>query len=347
MKNKAGLKIMGVVMLAVLLCLLFLRRQPNQIGNSNQRNDSVVMLEMKTNKLDTTESLAVRQSISSSETPVEILKEAQARTERMKRDSDKEVAMWQGAILYFGKVVDESNQPISGVQVSYSASAMDEFRQEIQNTGTVSTDVRGIFKIDGVKGVGAIFQLTHPNYYPYPENPTGFDKRSLPKDGIVEDSEAHARIFRMHSKGNPVSLISRSGGFHAPNNGAIANYPFRGNTRAEILGQLQIQSWNGLRSDTNPYDWKVQLTMPEGGIVESTNYFDFVAPETGYSQGLEFQVGGSEMARKQYFLKVPSGYIRFKLEVIMGKDMFVSGDYYFNPDGSRNLEPSQEIRPAQ
>ena len=151
----------------------------------------------------------------------------------------------------------------------------------------------------------------------------------------MPNTEDTALVFRMHSKGHPVPLIFRSGGFHAPNDGSIANFPLRGNTRAEILGQLQVQGWSGIRSDTNPYDWKVQLTMPEGGIIESTNYFDFLAPETGYSESVDFQVSGSEMARKQYFLKLPSGYVRFKLEVIMGKDMFVSGDYYYNPEVHR------------
>jgi hypothetical protein len=271
----------------------------------------------------------------------------QTRAEQAKQDDERLITLAQSPLIYYGKVVDESNQPIANVQVSYTANAVDESRQEVFNKGTVTSDERGLFKIDGINGIGLMLQISHPNYYPYPENSTGFDKRSIPRIGYFSDSEEKAELFRMHSKGHPVPLIFRSGGFHAPNDGSIANFPLRGNTRAEILGQLQIQGWNGLRSDTNSYDWKVQLTMPEGGIVESTNYFDFVAPETGYSQNLDFQVSGSEMARKQYFLKLPSGYIRFKLEIIMGKDMFVSGDYYYNPDGSRNLEPSQEIKPTQ
>jgi hypothetical protein len=151
----------------------------------------------------------------------------------------------------------------------------------------------------------------------------------------------------MHTKGHPTSVIYRSGGFHAADNGTIANYPLRGVTRAEVLGQLQIQGWTGLRSDTNNYDWRVQLTLPNGGIVESTNYFDFVAPEAGYTDTLTFDIGNGESLNKTFFLDLPAGYIRFKLLVIMGKDMFVTADYYFNPDGSRNLEAGQIIRPTQ
>jgi hypothetical protein len=222
-----------------------------------------------------------------------------------------------------------------------------ESREDTFNTGTVTSDERGIFKIDGINGISLMLQLSHPDYYPYPDNSTGFDKRSLPKNGYFSDSEENAELFRMHSKGHPVPLISRGGGFHAPNDGSVANYPLRGNTRAEVLGQLQIQGWSGLRSSTYPYDWKVQLSLPNGGIIETTNYFDFIAPDSGYSDAATIEVNGSENVRKTYFLKVPAGYIRFKLEVIMGKDMFVTGQYDFNPDGSRNLEPSQEIKPTQ
>jgi protocatechuate 3,4-dioxygenase beta subunit len=276
-----------------------------------------------------------------------VMQEMRDRKEQMRRDSEREVAMWQSPILYFGKVVDESNQPISGVEVSYRASALNEARSEVENSGKATSDSRGIFKIDGVKGIGLMLDLSHPNYYPYPENSTGFDKRSLPRKRYFSDSEENAELFRMHSKGTPVPLIFRGGGFHAPNDGSIANFPLRGRTRAEILGQLQIQGWNSVRAETNPYDWKIQLTLPSGGLIESTNYFGFVAPQTGYSESLNFQISGGEMTRKQFFLKLPSGYIRFKLQVIMGKDMFVSGDYYYNPDGSRNLEPSEEIRLTQ
>jgi len=233
------------------------------------------------------------------------------------------------------------------VQVSYNASALNQSREEIQNTGTATSDERGIFKISGINGIGLMLEISHPNYYLYPDNSTGFDKRGLPRKGYFSDTESKAELFRMHSKGHPVPLIIRSGGFHAPNNGSLTNYPLRGNTRAEILGYLQFCGWSGLRSNTYPYDWKVQIKSLNGGIVEATNYFDFVAPESGYSDTATIEVSGTESVRKTYFLKLPAGYIRFKLDVIMGKDMFVTADYDYNPDGSRNLEPSQEIEPSQ
>lgn len=260
----------------------------------------------------------------------------------------QELRLWHTPLRFYGKVVDESNQAIAGVQISYSGNAVDEsLTKEIRNNGSVVTDQKGAFKIEGLYGIGLLFELSHPDYYPYPDNSTGFDVRSPPRDGVTGTSEAEPQIFRMHSKGQPVSLIYRTGGFHAANNGTIANYPLRGRTRAEVLGQLQIQGWTGLRTETNNYDWRVRLALPNGGIVESTNYFDFVAPETGYAGALNFEVGGNESLSKTFFLSLPAGYIRFKLLIIMRKDMFVTADYYFNPDGSRNLEVGQVVRPTQ
>ncbi len=167
-------------------------------------------------------------------------------TVQVKQREEQEILLWQSPLVYYGKVVDESNQPISGVQASYNVSALNGSKEEIQYTGTVTSDERGFFKIDGAKGVGLMLKLSHPNYYSYPENSTGFDKRSLPRKGHFSDSEEKAELFRMHSKGHPVPLIVRSGGFHMQNNGAIANYPLRGNTRADILGNLQFSGWNSL-----------------------------------------------------------------------------------------------------
>jgi len=286
-------------------------------------------------------------SVSPSTQPINERQQMQASIDQIRRSEGGEIAMAQSPIIFYGKVIDESNQPISGVHVSYMAQTVNELKQDAFNKGAVTSDGRGMFKIDGINGIGLNLELSHSNYYPYPENSTGFDKRSVPMKGYFSDRDERAELFRMHSKGHPVPLIFRSGGFHAPNNGTIANFPLRGNTRAEILGQLQVQGWTGLHSATYPYDWKVQLTIPNGGIIEATNYFDYVAPETGYSDNTTIEVSGSEGVRKTFFVKLPAGYIRYKLEVIMGKDMFISADYYFNPDGSPNLESSQDMHPTQ
>ncbi|MCU0772486.1 MAG: hypothetical protein MUE94_12075 [Verrucomicrobia bacterium] len=285
--------------------------------------------------------------------PSQVAQEIKAKAEQMKRDWEREIELWQSPLVYFGKVVDENEAAIPRVQVSYSARAMNEAREEIRDTGTVTTDGRGVFKISGINGVGLMIELSHPDYYSYPDNSTGFDKRSVPRSGYFSDTEDKAEIFRMHRRGNPVALIERHGGLHTPPDGTPATFSFRGRTRAEIIGQGQIEGW---KSSPDPksngrYDWNVKITMPSGSILESTNRFDFVAPELGYQKSCEITMTKEDPnwqshIEKRYFFKLPGYYVRGNVSVDIYHDLYFSMQYFVNPDGSTNLEndPNQPFQ---
>lgn len=269
-----------------------------------------------------------------------------ARIDAMKHEMVKTAQLWHTPLLYYGKVVDESNRPIAGVQVSYSGNALDEsLTKEVRNQGTVVTDQRGIFKIDGLYGIGLMFQLSHPDYYAYPDNSTGFDVRSPPRDGVVENSEANARTFCMHSKGHPVPLVHRRGGVDVPVNSGDAIVDFYGQEDKQVVGTLQIEAAGDTPKNYSrtPYDWSVRLTVPGGGLVEFTNQFDFVAPDSGYQQSIEIdmskdQPGWSDTVNKSFFAKIPSGYLRVRIHMRAKTPLYTSLEYFYNPDGSRNLE---------
>jgi hypothetical protein len=254
--------------------------------------------------------------------------------------------------VYFGKVVDENGNPIPGVKVSYNGNALNETGNDvIRNAGSVTTDSRGIFKIDGIRGIGLMVELSHPNYYPYPENSTGFDKRSPPRSGYFSDAEDKAELFRMHIKGMPVPLIERHGGADVPLDGSPTKVSLFGETRQQQVAQLEIQAWTNPPSENaeRRCDWRVLLSVPGGGITESTNYFDFVAPDTGYLEHASIEVSGSESARNAFFVRTPNAFIRLRTHFIAGQNLFATFDYFLNPDGSRNLESddSRIIHPTQ
>jgi len=257
------------------------------------------------------------------------------------------VAMAQSPITYFGKVIDESNWPISGVTVSYTAYSLNASLEDVYNRGTVTTDGRGIFKVDGVQGINLMVELSHSNYYPYPDNSTGFDKRGLPRKGYFSDTEEKAEIFRMHRKGHPVPLVHRIGGADVPVNRGSATVKFYGGRDNRwVVGTLQIEASGNTPPNYSrtPYDWSVRLTVPDGGLVEFTNRFDFVAPDSGYQESIEIdmdkdQPGWSDTVTKSYFVKIPGGYLRMGIYIAAKTPLFTSLDYFYNPDGSQNLEP--------
>lgn len=257
-----------------------------------------------------------------------------------------EIFKWKSPIIYYGKVVDENGYPIQGARASYNASVLDSTFNQTQITGTVTSDERGIFKIDGINGYTLMLQVSHPNYYSYPDNSTGFSKGSLPRKGYYSDTEDRAEIFRMHKKGSPVPLVHRRGGADVPVNTGQATVNFSGEQDRQVIGTLQIQAWGDTPKNWSqtPYDWSVQLTVPNGGFIESTNQFDFMAPDTGYQTTIKInmakdQPGWSDTVVKTYFVKLASGYLRMGIRMRAKTPLYVSLDYYYNPDGSRNLEP--------
>ena len=101
-----------------------------------------------------------------------------------------------------------------------------------------------------------------------------------------------------------------------------------------------------------PFDWKVILNVPDGGLLEFNDEFPFLAPENGYTSSIEINMPASlgdkwrMVIEKQFYIVfgVPKKYARIKFEInVKGQNYFI--DYYTNPDGSRNLEydKSKEI----
>ncbi len=343
--NRKACLIILICVIAVLAWLFFRHPSPSPLlehTEAVQTNEPVAI---------GTERQVVVQSNAAptDEPPTRQAQDFLARNEQIKQELANWDRLWRTPLLYYGKVVDESNQPIPGVQVSYSGSSANEsLTEETRNEGSVTTDERGIFKIDRLYGIGLMFELSHSNYYPYPDNSTGFNVRSPPRDGIVENSEANARIFRMHSKGHPVPLVHRRGGADVPVNSGIAAVEFYGQQDKQVVGMLQIEAWGDTPKNWSPtpYNWGVRLVAPNGGLIESTNQFDFIAPDSGYQQSIEInmdknQTGWTDTVEKWFFIKQPSGYIRMRIYIAAKTPLYTSLEYFYNPDGSQNLEPAQ------
>lgn len=341
MKKRTKVKLLAVVVLAALLCLFFLKRQSNQPSETSFKSKST------SNAKITNETVSPASQGSANPEPVHSSSQAiQAEAEQKKQEMQRTAQLWRTPILYYGKVVDESNQPISGVQVSFNTSSVDEsLTKEHYDSGTVTTDERGIFKIDGVRGVGMVFQLSHPNYYLYPGNIMDYDIRDYPQKGALPNTEENALVFRMHSKGHPVSLVHRADGVNVPLDGTPTKLDMRGSDYNQKIGQLVIEASGNppLRYNQQPFDWDAKITVPDGGLIEYTNQFDFVAPDSGYQSSVEFAfpketVGWADTVSKNYFVKLPSGYARLNIYIGAKRPLFFSVEYDYNPDGSPNLE---------
>jgi hypothetical protein len=345
MKRRIPLAVLFACVIAALI-LLFLHRplapsKSPEIGQTPTSTQSGSQTVSQSNAMQTS--------------PLNEATDVAAQIEHSKAELTNMNQLWRTPLLYYGKVVDESNQPIAGVRVSYAGNSADEsLTKATRNQGSVTTDDRGIFKIDGLYGIGLMFQLYHPNYYPYPDNSTGFDVRSPPRDGIVENSEANSRIFRMHSKGHPVSLVHRVDGMNVPFDGTPTALNLKGSSDAQIIGKLIVEASGNppARYNQQPFDYDVKVSVPDGGLVEYTNYFDFVAPESGYQSSVEFSFpkdtnGWTDTISENYFVHLPSGYARLNIYMGVKRPLFFSIAYDYNPDGSPNLERATGTQTTQ
>ena len=86
------------------------------------------------------------------------------------------------------------------------------------------------------------------------------------------------------------------------------------------------------------------MTVPGGGLIQTDEEFPFLAPESGYQEFDQWNVGATnwtESLDKQYYVKLRDGnFGRVKLRVIgvPGRADFRM-ESFLNPSGSRNLEP--------
>jgi len=336
MKNRTKVKLLSVVILAALLCFLLLKHrsiQPVEI-NTVPHVKTVNEPESTVSQINTNP-----EPVNSS--PQNI----QAEAEQKRQEMQQAAQLWRTPILYYGKVIDESNLPISGVKVSFNTSSVNEsLTKEQYDSGIVTTDERGIFKIDGVRGVGMVFQLSHPNYYLYPGTIMDYDVRDYPKKGMLPNNEDNALVFRMHSKGHPVPLVHRADGVNVPLDGTPTTLALRG-SGPQTIGQLVIEASGTPPSRYNqqPFDWDVKIIVPDGGLIEYTNRFDFIAPDNGYQSSIEFAfpketIGWTDTVSKNYFVQLPSGYARLNIYTVAKRSLFFSIEYDYNPDGSHNLE---------
>lgn len=283
-------------------------------------------------------------------TPAE-QKEVRKRNEeevRIREESVKNMRkQFRTPIVFYGKVIDEKNQPVVGAQVKYSANSIDPtLTQEVHYEGEVYSDAAGKFKIDGIMGVAlGLNEVTHPGYYASTKNKDGAGY-AMGRDSKVPDTEEKAWVFRMYKKKEPVALIVGSGGIKVPVNGTS------GVIRLGAQSQLQVEAWASPppKYTGKPFDWRVRLSVPGGGLIESTEEFNFEAPLSGYQSFVEIDMpsgkeGWTESVRKTYILNLGNTYARMSAYVNSGKQVFVSVNYLINPTGHRNLEydPAKKI----
>ncbi|MDB6017356.1 MAG: hypothetical protein JWR19_1845 [Pedosphaera sp.] len=255
---------------------------------------------------------------------------------------------WKQPINFYGKVVDERDQPIANASAHFKWTDLSE---NGTSEADAQSDSSGFFSLLNRTGKRMSVTVSKAGFYTTPsENLSSFEYAN-PADGLFTPDSNNPIVFHLRKKGAGADLITSQNG--------IKNYfgvsvPLDGTTvLADLLertagrsGQLRIsQKKPPYENWKQASEWSFRMEIPDGGFIEQNDEFPFEAPEGGYQPVVQFnfqlgQTNWSTSLKKDYYIKFgdPARYGRLHLDssIQMGGARLT---YAINPDGSRNLEP--------
>ncbi len=264
----------------------------------------------------------------------------------MRQDLERSKDDWRTPISFFGKVVDEASNAVSGAKVDFSCNDLSPSGTSFYHT---VSDSAGNFSFTRITGKLLSVAVTKDGYYsssrdnhyytyagenvnfvPDPQNPIMFHlrKKGAGQDLIATDFPGFAKMAQLKRDGTPVEINLL--------NGTVASAG---------AGSIKLELWHDpLEKSAQPFDWKTRLTVPGGGLVEATNEFNFEAPATGYETSAEINMLASATnwqneTKRTFFVNLPDGnYGRIEFYLLARNGVFTLHSF-INGSGSKNLEP--------
>lgn len=255
-----------------------------------------------------------------------------------RNQSAKMATQDQHPIVFYGQTVDESNQPVAGVNIHLSLNG-GGLEKDLQS------DASGSFSFYDAVGKTLVVDVYKDGYYNSKSNRMVFDYTTY------QPNLLRPEVFHLQKKGFGSALITSQYGM-------AKDFPIsiqRDGTSVQVnlLTRAFGQDGQLIVSQTKPpYEnwktataWSFKMEIPDGGFVEENDEFPFEAPESGYKSVIEFkfQQGQPDWTTdvlRDYYIKFGNPPRYGHLHIDTSIDMTGARlTYAINPDGSRNLEP--------
>jgi len=262
------------------------------------------------------------------------------------------LALWQAPIEFYGKVVDENSNTVVGAQVSFHWMEIPD--KDGSRSLNTESDSQGLFSLRGAAGPSLTVSVSKDGYYTSRSTPDGY-RYSLGNDLFHPDPQ-NPTIFYLRKKGASEPLIHIAGiglrtmrDFLLAADGKPTEVSLHDGRLAPVgQGDLKVEFQSGPPLDIFPsrISWQCQVSVPGGGLIQTSEEFPFLAPEIGYLKTDQWNITSTNWAEtidQQYYVKLRDGnFGRVKLRVIGVPDRaYFRMESFLNPIGSRNLEPAQ------
>lgn len=252
---------------------------------------------------------------------------------------------WRTPIAFYGKVVDENDQPVSGVAVTFGVT---DLSPEGYSTHGTESGADGLFFLQGVNGKHLSIKLYKSGYYVSRHNPAGYFYAGRNDNFVAIPSQPVVFHLRQHGQAEPLITMD------FPGFARIAQLPRKGipvafdliNGTTNTLGGGHVQfefTGDPISRETKRFNWQLRI-IASGGLLETQEEFPFLAPENGYQSEIEIaypvtlEDSWQTTIERKYFIRLADGrFGRIEFRLLARNGVFTMQSY-LNPTGSRNLE---------
>lgn len=259
----------------------------------------------------------------------------------------KLVGIFGAKIEFYGQVQDQHGTPIAGAKIRGDVA---------KNVVADSLKVEAVSNSDGKfqileTGMSLSIRVSKDGFFPYPEK-SGETKRSL---GIFDfGSDFGQGVHKPNSTRPVVFTLFRPDALPELNRlremqTELARDGKPVSRSLDSPGhKLVFKCWadenKALRDGR--FDWSIELSVPNGGVLRRTDSFEFTAPADGYSERDSISMPKSlerkdwhDDVERQYWIKFNDGIFgTIKIRVIAGGAHYVLSSGWLNPNAqSRNL----------
>ena len=242
-------------------------------------------------------------------------------------------------ISFYGKVVDDQNQPIAGAKIKFSW-----FDMSSEGTGqklSVS-DASGLFSLIGATGKSLGVHVSKEGFKcRISKNKFSFENGIL-SDDYYDPNPTNPVVFVLRKDRQGEALIVRARQeAQLESGGQSKSFPIGAGDAFVSVERLP---------EATPHAryWNARITVPDGGLQLTTEEFPYEAPEDGYTNNFIITNGLSVQGNTGgvFYVKSAKGYGRVVVYYVPNMP-WIYVESWFNPNPkSRNLEvdPSKVIK---
>ena len=250
----------------------------------------------------------------------------------------------QRSINFYGKVMDQHDQPVNLVQVQVSIRGLTRDKRKV-----IKTDEKGVFEIRNQTGKYLFIKKIEKNGYEYmrEKGKTSFQYGAYLEKDIFKPDKNNPVVFHMRKKEPPTLVIPSKFGWK-PDSAIeeeidlIRGEMYTGNIQRNFgrLAHADMKVKTALSKDKTHFKLTMVTPDHDSGIILSDQLL-YVPPETGYQPRVDLAVPVSGEVKKHIYVKSRGGrvYSRIDTEVRAGQEeISISMKSWSNPNGIRNVD---------